>query len=297
MQSRQVFIWFVILALGVWLCTAADGAPEPQSLVKESDSQSVTTHSIKEKKVQSGFERFRTDMDPVAVLKDPQVKRSIRSIMGTKDEKFWDCTQVFGDCYVVGDDLFVCAFVRGLNGIMNSALNINLATGKVCACYLDASGLHIFGVTKSNDLPAPILNYNHETLNDKRIVLDKADWTSPPVAKKVIVRRKLNLLKLTGTYERNDSRFENSTLLVRELPGNKIKFEIQAFNGGQTGQAEGTVAVVRGHAAYRSGEDGNIELKFVENKVEITGNDSYFCGQGVTLLGTYSKTDDRPPKL
>lgn len=243
------------------------------------------------------FERFRKQTDSWKILNDPQVKSGIRSLMGNKDENYWSCTQLVGEPSVVGNDLFLGATVRGLNGFMNSGLNINLATGKLCVGYLDDQVFHIFGASNEKEVPQQMKDFNHETLSDKKLSFDKPDWTPKKPAVKKPTAKALNLSILTGTYERNESQFVNSTLMVKELPGSKIKFQVQATNGGHTGEASGTAAVKDKIAIHKEDAEGNISMKFNGNKVEISGKDSYFCGMGVSLLGTYIKTDDKVPKF
>lgn len=241
------------------------------------------------------FERFRKQEDAWKILNDPQVKSGIKTLMGNKDENYWSCTQLVSEPSVVGNDLFIGATVRGLNGFMNSGLNINLSTGKMCVGYLDDQVFHIFGATNVTEVPQPLKDFNHETLSDKKLSFDKPDWTPKKGTAKKPAAKNLNLAILTGTYERNESQFVNSTLRVKELPGSKIKFQIQAANGGHTGEASGTAVVKDKIAMHKEDAEGNISMKFSGKKVEITGKDSYFCGMGVSLLGTYTKTDDKVP--
>lgn len=261
-------------------------------------SAAPTTKDTSSGAPKASFERFRKQTDPGIIVNDPEVKKGIRSVMGNKDEHFWECAQLFDEPTVEGNDLFIGACVRGLNGFMNSALNINLATGKICAGYVDDATFHIFGAAKDSDVPQQMKTYNRETLHDKTIVLNVADWTPKPKSAEKKVVKKLNLNTLTGTYERNDSKFVQSTLRVQQLKGNRIKFKIDALNGSHTGGTEGTVTVVNGIASYKEDDkNADIRLKFNGKKVDISGKDQYFCGMAVTLLGTYTKTDDKVPNF
>ncbi len=243
------------------------------------------------------FERFRKQSDPWKILNDAQVKSGIKALMGNKDDNYWSCTQLVGEPTVEGNDLFLGACVRGLNGYMNSGLDINLATGKICVGYLDNDVFHIFGVNNEAEMPKQMKDFNHESLSDKKLSFDKADWT--PIKKPSTQARgstkPLNVSVLTGTYSRKGNRFEEATLLVKQLPGNKIRFQLSAANGGHTGEASGTDAIKNNVVRHNENEDGVITMKFNGNKVEITGRDSYFCGMGVSLLGTYIKSDDKAP--
>ena len=83
---------------------------------------------------------------------------------------------------------------------------------------------------------------------------------------------------------------------MEQLPGDQIKFQIYANNGGNSGQAAGTIKVVDQCGRFKEA-DSEIELKFSGGKIVVSGNDSYFCGNAVTLLGTYVKTSDGAPKF
>lgn len=242
------------------------------------------------------FERFRNESDRWAVLQDPEVKASVHALMGNLDEEYWDRTQLLDDSYSRGDDLLIAGDVRGLAGSMVSLFYLNYSTGKLLAGYVDGSTIHLFGVKAKSDVPQVINEYAKKNLAGKPIVLEVADWKA---LKKTDSRTKatpLNLGRLTGTYERKGNRFIRATLLVEQLPGSKIKFQIYANNGGNSGQAAGTIKVVDQCGRFKEA-DSEIELKFSGGKVVVSGNDSYFCGNAVTLLGTYVKTSEGAPKF
>jgi hypothetical protein len=178
---------------------------------------------------------------------------------------------------------------------MVSLFYLNYSTGKLCVGYVDDSKIHLFGVKDKADVPPVINEYANKSLRGKTIVFDVADWK--PV-KKTAARKNapLNLAKLTGTYERKGNRFIQADMLVEQLPENQIKFQIYANNGGNSGQAAGTIKLVDGCGSFKEA-DSEIVLKFSGGKVLVSGNDSYFCGNAVTLLGTYAKTSDKSPRF
>jgi hypothetical protein len=186
--------------------------------------------------------------------------------------------------------------VRGLAGSMVSLFYLNYSTGKLLAGYVDGSTIHLFGVKAKSDVPQVINEYAKKNLAGKSIVFDVADWKAQEKTDSKIKATPLNLAKLTGTYERKGNRFIRATLLVEQLPGSKIKFQIYANNGGNSGQAAGTIKVVDQCGRFKEA-DSEIELKFSGGKIVVSGNDSYFCGNAVTLLGTYVKTSDGAPKF
>ncbi len=241
------------------------------------------------------FERFRHQTDAWKILQDEAVKTCIKSVMGNDEEEFWGCAQLAEPPTVSGDDLLVVACVRGLCPFMKSVLSLNVITGKCCACYLTDSKMHVYGASSIDELPKPLRVYLTEHVS-AAILFEKPDWTRKTVTKPPVPRKKLKLNGVTGTYEREDSsRFIQATLKIRALPGSKIAFNIEATNGGNTGEAQGTVPIINHRAVYKEGV-GKLEFLFKENTVVLTGNDAPFGGMAVTLLGTYRKTDDTPPK-
>lgn len=241
------------------------------------------------------FERFRNESDRWIVLQDPEVKASVHALMGNLDEQYWGRTQLLDDSCSHGDDLLIAGDVRGLAGSMVSLFYLNYSTGKLCVGYVDDSKIHLFGVKDKAELPPVMNEYVNKSLPGKTIVFDLADWKP---AKNTGSRKAppLNLAKLTGTYERKGNRFIQATMLIEQLPGNKIKFQIYANNGGNSGQAAGTIKLVDGCGRFKEA-DSEIVLKFSGGKVVVSGNDSCFCGNAVTLLGTYAKTSDHSPRF
>lgn len=241
------------------------------------------------------FERFRNESDRWVVLQDPEVKAKIHALMGNLDEQYWGRTQLLDDGYSHGDDLLIAGDARGLAGSMVSLFYLNYSTGKLCVGYVDDSKIHLFGVKDKAELPQVIRQYANKSLPGKTMVFAVADWK--PVnnagAKK---NAPLKLAELTGTYERKGNRFIQATLLVEQLPGNQIKFQIYANNGGNSGQAAGIIKLVDGCGSFKEA-DGEIVLRFSGGKVVVSGNDSYFCGNAVTLLGSYAKTSDQSPRF
>ncbi|MFA7340058.1 MAG: hypothetical protein WC028_24985 [Candidatus Obscuribacterales bacterium] len=243
------------------------------------------------------FERLRKASDPWAVLQDPEVKASVHALMGNLDEEYWGRTQLLDDSYSRGDDLLIAGDVRGLAGSMVSLFYLNYSTGKLYVGYNDGTEIHLFGLKSKNDVPQVMNEYAKKNLAGKPIVFEVADWKPLKKTKgKTATAVPLNLAKLTGTYERKDGRFIYSTMLVEQLPGSQIKFQINANNGGNSGQAAGTISLKEQRGTYKQ-DGGEIELKFSGGKVVVCGNDSYFCGNAVTLLGTYVKTSDQSPRF
>lgn len=268
----------------VWAAPQSSKGPK-----KPIAASSVKAYSSKR------FERFRNESDRWVVLQDPAVKASVHALMGNLDEQYWGRTQLLDDSCSRGDDLLIAGDVRGLAGSMASLFYLNYSTGKLCVGYVDDSKIHLFGVKDKADVPHALNEYVNKSLLGKTIVFDVADWKP---AKNTTARKHapLDLAKLTGTYERKGNRFIQATMLIEQLPGNKIKFQIYANNGGNSGQAAGTIELVDGRGRFKE-TDSEIVLKFSSGKVVVSGNDSCFCGNAVTLLGTYAKTSDHSPRF
>ncbi len=292
-QQKQIRLWSFLVGMLTLSLAAQTVFTSVLAAPVQSKAQTTSTASSPSKR----FERLRKQSDPWNVLHDPQVKAAIHATMGNRDEEYWDRTQLLDDSYSRGDDLLITGDVRGLAGSMVSLFCLNYSTGKLCVGYNDGTEIHLFGVKSKNDVPQVINEYAKKNLAGKPIVFEVADWKSAKATgTKTNKTTPLNLAKLTGTYERKGNRFIRATLLVEQLPGSKIKFQIYANNGGNSGQAAGTIKVVD-HCGRFKEADSEIELKFSGGKIVVSGNDSYFCGNAVTLLGTYVKTSDGAPKF
>lgn len=256
LPSVLCFLTFSLVANPVALVTAAP--LKSKELKKSAAVHSKTTNSAAINPSKR-FERLRKESDPWNVLYDPQVKAAIHATMGKQEEEYWGRTQLLDDSYSHGDDLLI-----------------------------------------AGDVPPVMNEYAKKTLAGKPIVLEVAEWKAlKKIDSKTKAKTKampLNLRRLTGTYERKGNRFIHATLLVEQLPGDQIRFQIFANNGGNSGQAAGTIKVVD-HSGNFKEADSEIELKFSGGKIVVSGNDSYFCGNAVTLLGTYVKTSDGAPKF
>jgi hypothetical protein len=77
-----------------------------------------------------------------------------------------------------------------------------------------------------------------------------------------------------------------------------VKVDVSATNGAHTGQLQNTVSLVNNTAVCTDDvSKEKVQLKFNGKTVAITGDYSAFSGMGASLLGTYKKTDDVPPKF
>ncbi|MBP9091833.1 hypothetical protein KBI23_12485 [bacterium] len=301
-QEKQFRLWSILvgyLTLSLSARTAfvsVSAAPLKGNEIKTS----ATVHSRAANSLlvspSKRFERLRKASGPWAVLQDPQVKAAIHAIMGNKDEEYWGRTQLLDDSYSSGDDLLIAGDVRGFSGSMVSLFYLNYSTGKLLAGYVDDSKIHLFGVKGKADVPQVMNEYANKALAGKTFVFDLADFKPVKNAETKTKAAPLNLAKLTGTYERKDGRFIYSTMMIEQLPGSQIKFQIYANNGGNSGQAAGTIKMVEQCGRFKEA-DSEIQLKFSGGKVVVSGNDSYFCGNAVTLLGTYVRTSDGAPKF
>ncbi|MBX9569629.1 MAG: hypothetical protein K2X77_12075 [Candidatus Obscuribacterales bacterium] len=279
MNIKALVLTSMFLIISTWSTTNALAAP------------AQVTHSAK-------FEKFTKQKDPWVILDDPEVKKAITDAMGSKDEMYWNYTQLTSEPDVTGDHLFISASVRGLFTISESFLDLNLKTKKACVGYLDDGRVHVYGVEKKSDIPKPVEDYikNLNKWND--LAIDAADKT-PRKVEQGPAKRAVSTKSITGEYERKDSRFVFSNLKVLQLPNSKLKFSIQAMNGSHSGGLDASVVPIKdGTAKYDDTlMKGNIIMKFKGDQVTITGKDEPFCGMAVTLLGNYKKIDDRTPKF
>jgi hypothetical protein len=249
------------------------------------------------------FERFRNAKDGGTVLNDPAVKKLIKQTMGNKEQEFWDNTQMVSQPKIEGHHISFSAGVRGLFTIMESIFDLNMATGKVTVGYLKDSTLHIFGVPQGAPLPDMVKSYVTDLKQrdgSVNVSYETADFT--PVKTKPVTpaaKKKLNFNTLTGTYERDlGSRFITGQAQVLALPNGKAKIDIAVTNGGHTGELQDTVSLVNNTAICTdAGTKEKVKLQFTGKTVVITGDFDAFSGAGATLLGTYKKTDDAPPKI
>ncbi|CAN5485730.1 hypothetical protein BH11CYA1_BH11CYA1_20600 [soil metagenome] len=229
------------------------------------------------------------------ILRDSQVKAGIRRVMGNREEEYWNRSQLLDDSGSRGDEILIAGDVRGLGGSLVSLLYINRASGRLVAGYNDGSFVYLYGIKDKSEIPAVLQEYLSKTLPEKSIRFAVADHT--PLKKDSTATKSskpLNLTNLTGTYERAGGRFNSARLNVEELPGGQIRFRVVAYNGGNSGQAEGTIKLVNNCGAYKQ-ESSKIQIKFAGAKATIDGDDSYFCGNAVTLRGTYDKDSDKKP--
>jgi hypothetical protein len=218
-----------------------------------------------------------------------------------RDEDFWNDTQTSA-ISKSGNELII---VSGVSGVSNEMtfLDLNLISGHCCAGYFDEKEngdkvLRVFG-TNEKVMTKPVKDLldawgsSHDPFFTS---FEKPELTPIKVAAKA--PRKLDLTTVTGTYERSKkSRFASSTLSVLALPGAKIKFNIEASNGGRTGGVSTDTAKIVNNRAVYEYNGARIVLAFHGNSVSISGNDSSLCGSGVTLPGDYLKTDDKPPEF
>jgi hypothetical protein len=183
---------------------------------------------------------------------------------------------------------------------MQSILCVNLVNGRCTTGYLTDSKLHIFGAKNEGELPRCLKDYlahYGQEYGRPDIRFEKPNRSPVKTAEPPKSKKNLNLAIVTGTYKREgSSRFTQATLTVKALPHSKISFEIEASNGGNTGEAQATVPIINDRAVYKE-DSGELKLQFKGKQVVVTGDDSYFCGAAVTLLGTYTKIDDKVPAV
>lgn len=245
------------------------------------------------------FKKFLHEKNGSTIINDPLIIAAVNKVMGRNADEFWSCAQLSHDPVVSGKFIVLESCVRGLCKFMYGIVCIDTATGACFVDYLNDTTDHVYGADCLERLPSPMRNMLVE--RQHTIAFEK---TLPPKAERVhhkVTLRKLNLKSLTGTYTRDDgTRFIDSTLQILEQADGTVLFNIQANNGGHTGFAEGKLSIKDHQAIYVEGVGqgkGSLRFKFNPGKIIITGDDLNFCGMGVTLLGTYSKTADNPPKL
>lgn len=110
----------------------------------------------------------------------------------------------------------------------------------------------------------------------------------------------------TGTYVMDPGDKAGGTLMVIQMPDNKLQFDLECNRGApsyNSGEASGTIAVKNATAIFRTTEFGGeckIRFEFQKNGVVITqtGSDAD-CGFGfgVRCDGKYRLKSRKRPKL
>ncbi|MCA9802747.1 MAG: hypothetical protein KC777_12320 [Cyanobacteria bacterium HKST-UBA02] len=243
----------------------------------------------------SGFEKWANEKNVWKLLDDPRICRRMRAVAGNDIEHFRDWAYASNDLEKTGNDLFAPFTMIGGAGY-TAFFDFNYKTGHACLGFLEDDTWHIYGAGKK--LPAPVQQFlssengqvKYEKPNPRPVVSFKA--TSP--------KKNLNISNITGTYEREPTRFTTGILKVRSLPDEQVEFNVFATLGGRTGGTSGTVPLIDHRIVYKTPDSKPDSLQYIKvdfhgQDAVISGTDEAFCGAGVTLGGHYHKIDDRPP--
>lgn len=266
-------------------------------LAKPTANSSYQIQNNNKTKILGYFARFRKETSVWKLMDDSQVQRRMRVSAGNDIEHFLDRAWGADKLQRQGDDLFTPFSMIGGAGY-TSFFDLNCRTGRVCLGWEDEEGTwSVYGGPK---LPAPVKAFLDGTAAP---VTFKGPNLKPVVTfKSTPAKRNLNITNITGTYEREPTRFSTGTLEVKSLPCGKVGFKVFASLGGRTGGTEDTVSILDNHIVCKdnSFEDNTpsyIEIYFHGRDAVISGTNEAFCGSGVTLNGIYRKIDDRAPNL
>ena len=246
---------------------------------------------------------LRNQSDAWKMLNSKSVIQAIEKLTGDDAENFWSCIQCTQPLVDRNNNLFTTGSVMGLSGDRTSFICANISTGKIALGYLIDKVEHVYGAADLKALPVPAADYVKSLDSSIEVVYERPKHSAHSRARAIAKQKPgpaLNLDSLTGTYERPTSRFTSGSLKIQALPGNKIQFAVEAFNGGHTGGANGTIQISDRKAVYKGSEifaddKGYLNFSFSRGAVDIDGTELPFCGAGVTLNGTYTKIDDKKP--
>jgi len=256
----------------------------------------VTTKTTTTK---SSTSAFNID-EPWSVLKTPKVIEAMKTAMGSSYPQFKESTQQLESFTVKGDELFSHGGVAGLYTEMESAISFNQKNNRAQVAILDDGKLKIWGASANGELTASMSAFIADLKSRRQNLAWKVVFQSPgkPTTKtsstksKTVVRN-ITTASPTGTYSR-DSQWDGATLKVLKLNGNKLKFEISAAHGANTGGADGEIALVNNKATY-TGEGYKLTFDYQGKSIGVDESGDGFGGMGVTATGTYKKTDDKTP--
>lgn len=237
---------------------------------------------------------------PWSVLKNPNVIAAMKTAMGSSYPQFEDSTQQLESFQIKGDEMFSHGGVAGLYTAMESAISFNKKSNRAQVAILDSDQLNIWGATGNVELTPSMSAYIKDLRSRRQDDLLKLVFKLPgksatkvASSKSKTVAKNIKTTSPTGTYDR-DSKWDGATLKVLKLNGNKLKFEISANHGGNTGGASGEVKLVHNKAVY-SGDGYKLTFNYSGKSIGVDESGSGFGGLGVTAVGTYKKTDDKPP--
>lgn len=237
--------------------------------------------------------------DPWAVLKKTEIVKAMKTAMGSSFPLFEQQTQNLEHFEVKGDDMFSHGGVAGLYTEMESAISINKKTNRTQIAILDDGKLNIWGASSNAEL-TPSMSGFIKDLKSRRtnhkldtIFQSPGNSTIKITQSPKATNKNVSVKSPTGTYSR-DKQWDGATLKVLQLKGNKLKFDISATHGANTGGASGELNLVNNKATY-NGEGFKLTFDFRGSSVAVGESGDGFGGMGVTAVGTYKKTDDKAP--
>lgn len=112
---------------------------------------------------------------------------------------------------------------------------------------------------------------------------------------------------VTGSYDGPN----NSGLYVLQLPGGRIRFDLQAYgpssplSGPNMGESSGFAVLRQGVAVYHNSLDpdqpgnsgGRLTMRFQNGRVRVSEEGELGYGAGVSADGTYIRHSRKPPKF
>src|SRR5262249_1596871 len=101
--------------------------------------------------------------------------------------------------------------------------DFNWKTGHVCLGWAENDTWHVYG--PGSKLPAPVEDFLNADTDHTEVKYEKPNPRPVVTFKATLPKKNINTRSITGTYEREPTRFTTGILKVQALPGGKIKFK------------------------------------------------------------------------
>jgi hypothetical protein len=262
---------------------------------KAPTGRNTATKKPAAKATRSADDILKADENAWKVLEHPLVKTAMKTVMGNKYPLFEQRTAQLADTEAKGDEISSRGGVEGLYHIQEGAFAYNKKTQRIQIGLLDDQTVYIWGASNENDL-SPSMQAFVDSVSDTIVFEAPNQSTIKLKQTKKVVKKNLNLTTPTGTYER-EQKWNEATLKVIALPGNKLKFKLSAAHEGNCGEEAGTLVLRKNRAIYKN-DYYTLQFVYKGSEFEVTqiAGES-FGGMNVYADGYYKKIDDAKPKI
>lgn len=241
--------------------------------------------------------------DPFSISDMPEFQTALKKLMGTTKAVYDQDSQTI-DAEESGKYFVVRGMVSGLGTSMSSLAVIDAKSGRVWVGTMDSSGLALYGAATKAQLPPPFAQWM-ESIPDCPKPKFPPPGTKPPkvdLPEWLAMKRKpgINDTTVTGTYAVKGGTLHSGAVLRIHQKGSKLRFQISASSGGNTGEASGNITRQGNNGTYQS-PDSKAKLTFrfaAGGLITVTEvPPGSFGGAGVSLSGTYQHMNDAVPKF